>query len=205
MAYFPMFIDLKDKKCSVAGGGQVALRKVESLLKFEGCVEVIAPAICEELDALKDKIRIYRRKAVLEDFKDSFLVIAATDSREVNHAISTYCHQHHIFVNVIDSQPECSFVFPATVKREEIIVGITTSGTSPVLSSQIRKSVEEAVPQYYGTLSLELGRWREELKIRIKEEKVRKKIFRKLAQLGMEQEGKLSTEQVEELIRENLT
>lgn len=201
MAYFPMFIDLKDKKCSVAGGGKVALRKVESLLKFEGRVEVISPEICEELLAYEEQIQIQRKKAVPEDFKDSFLVIAATDNRAVNHAISDYCKEHHIFVNVIDCKEECSFVFPATVKREDISVGITTSGASPVLSSTIRKAVEEAVPEFYGTLSVELGKWREELKERIGEESVRRKIFRKLVLLGIEQEGELFEEQVEELIK----
>ena len=204
MAYFPMFIDLKDKKCSVAGGGKVALRKVESLLKFEGAVEVIAPRICDEILAYGDRVKIRKKEAVPEDFKESFLVIAATDNRNVNHSISSFCREHHIFVNVIDSREECSFVFPATVKREDISVGVTTSGASPVLSSTIRKAVEKAVPEFYGPLSRELGRWREELKERIREEAVRKKIFRSLTELGIEQEGKLPTEQVESLIRDEM-
>lgn len=206
MAYFPMFIDIKGKKCTVAGGGAVALRKIESLLKFEGCVEVIAPMICEEIKELAEKIRLtgelclIEREVKQEDLKDSFLVIAATNQRETNHAISGYCREQGIFVNVIDSKEECSFVFPATVKRENISIGITTSGGSPVLSSTIRKSVEQSVPEYYGKLSVDLGNWREELKVRVEKESVRKKIFRELALQGIEKEGKLSREDFEKII-----
>lgn len=200
MSYFPMFIDLKEKKCLIAGGGKVALRKAESLLKFEGQVKVIAPVVCGEIKKLEGDIQWIEREVELEDLSDCFLVIAATNCRKVNHQISAYCKERHIFVNVIDCKEECSFVFPATVKREDISIGITTSGASPVLSSTIRKSVEKAVPDYYGILSLQLGEWREELKERVKDEPKRREIFRNLVLKGLEQEGNLSREDFERMI-----
>lgn len=200
MAYFPIFMDIKGKKCSVAGGGKVAFRKIESLLKFEGSVEVIAPVICDEIRNLTGEVRLVEREAELEDFKDSFLVIAATNKRQLNQAISEYCRQREIFVNVIDRKEECSFVFPATVKRENISIGITTSGGSPVLSSTIRKSIEQCVPEYYGELSVKLGNWREELKLRVEKEALRKKIFRELVFMGIEKEGDISRQDFEKMI-----
>jgi siroheme synthase-like protein len=202
MAYFPMFIDLEGKKCTVAGGGSVAHRKVESLLKYEASVEVIAPDICEEIRSLSGDLHLAEREVRLEDLSDSFLVIAATDQRKVNQEISSYCRRHNIFVNVIDSKKECSFVFPATVKREKISIGVTTSGGSPVLSSTIRKSIEKAVPEYYGRLSVELGSWREELKERVASADLRKKMFRALTLRGIEQKGQLDRGDFEQIIKE---
>lgn len=203
MAYFPMFIDLKEKKCIVVGGGKVALRKVESLIRFESEVIVIAPELCDEMRALEGQIQILQKEAEEIDLKGSFLVIAATNKREINHAVSTYCRREHIFVNVIDSKEECSFVFPATVKRETISIGITTSGGSPHLSSSIRKKIEQAVPEYYGTLAQQLGEWREELKDRILEEPMRRKIFRQLVEEGMERKEPFTREDLEQIIKEN--
>lgn len=200
MAYFPLFVEIEGKDCAVAGGGKVAYRKIESLLKFGGRVKVVAPAFCSEILALKDKVSLVKKEACPEDFEGCFLVIAATNAREVNRGISEYCKMRGIFVNVIDSQEECSFVFPAVVKRGDVSIGITTSGGSPALSAAIRKSVEQSVPEFYGELSEKLKRWRKDLKKRIADEKVRRAVFTKLVEAGIQKGGNLSQEDLEEII-----
>ncbi|MDO4554589.1 MAG: bifunctional precorrin-2 dehydrogenase/sirohydrochlorin ferrochelatase [Lachnospiraceae bacterium] len=204
MAYFPMFIDLKGKRCVIAGGGKVACRKAESLCRFEAQVEVIAPEICPELEAFEDsnrEISFQKRAVEREDLVGSFLVIAATDSRKVNRMVSEFCREEDIFVNVIDSQEESTFVFPATLKREDISVGITTSGSSPFLSSSIRKTIEKAVPEYYGELSKSLGRIREKVKAEVPLESDRRKIMKWVTQTGLEKKEVLSADEVEQIIK----
>ena len=83
MAYFPMFVQLKNKKCLVIGGGRIALRKIEVLKDFEADVTVIAPEMIPQIRQI-DKIRRIFRTFMEEDFKEAELVVAATNDPKVN-------------------------------------------------------------------------------------------------------------------------
>ena len=87
MAYFPMFVQLKKKKCLVIGGGKIALRKIEVLKDFEADVTVIAPEMILQIRQMNDICRIFR-SFMDKDFDEADLVVAATDDKEINHKIS---------------------------------------------------------------------------------------------------------------------
>ncbi len=142
MAYFPFFIDIKDKRCLVVGGGKVALRKIQKLIEFGAQIIVIAPNVISEISSL-DGIEIRYREFLDEDIENAFMVIGATDNSELNTHIFKLCNQSNILVNTVEDEEKCGFIFPALVHKENITVGITTSGKSPFYSKLLREKIEK--------------------------------------------------------------
>ncbi len=130
-AYFPMFVDLSAKRIVAVGAGRIAARRVKTLAGFASDITVIAPEFDPELEALAAEGRIVpvRRVFADADLDGAELVLAATDSREVNGRICDLCAQRHIPVNVIDDPDRCDFFFPGVVKEGSVVVGVTASGT----------------------------------------------------------------------------
>jgi precorrin-2 dehydrogenase len=139
--YYPAFLNLNKKKTVVIGGGKVAERKVLSLINTGAQITVISPEITKRIEKEKEKGRIrhisrqYRRG----DLKDTFLVIAATDSRVVNEKIS---QESPCLVNVVDTPEICNFIVPSVINRGPLTIAIATGGISPALSRSIRQELE---------------------------------------------------------------
>ena len=156
MSYFPFFIDLEGKEGLVIGGGSVALRKVEKLLPYGPKLTVIAPEILP-------KIKKYEGISCMEiPFTASALegksfVIAASDHARVNHEAARLCRERGILVNVVDDKAECSFLFPALVKRGELSVGISTGGASPSAAVYVKEQIDELLPEDFGEILDELA------------------------------------------------
>lgn len=205
MAYFPFFIDIQEKHCLVAGGGQVALRKVKVLLQFGVYITVVAPVICQELKELEQeegRLLLIEREFQSSDITSAFFVVAATNRKEVNEAIGMLCKQANTLVNIADSREESSYLFPSIVKRGDVVIGTSTSGNSPDLAKWVRKELEEAIPDYVAELTESLGQYREEIKKRVASEALRKKAFKELLYLGMKQQGKLDDIMFEQVLKE---
>lgn len=204
MAYFPFFIDIQDKHCLVVGGGAVALRKVTVLLQFGVYITVVAPRICKELKELEkveSRIILLEREFMSTDISQSFFVVAATNNKVVNEAISALCKQANTLVNVADSKESSSYLFPSIVKRGEVVVGTSTSGNSPDIAKWVKTSVEDAIPDYVAELAQSLGRYRTALKERIHSEGQRKEAFKELLYMGMKSQGKVTDDMLEEVIK----
>ena len=149
MPLFPAFIDLKDKMVVVVGGGRVATRKVERLLPFGPRIKVISPSITQELRELylSKRITWKKRKFLLRDLKDAHMVIVAVDSIDLQRRVFSYCSRRGMLCNAVDSPQYCNFIFPALVVRGDLVVGISTSGKVPALSSILRQRIEESLPK----------------------------------------------------------
>jgi siroheme synthase-like protein len=143
MAYFPLFIDLKERRCLVVGGGTVALRKIETLLRFDAAITVISPAAQPEIGRLAGAGRlIYRRKPYQSgDAAGYFLAVAATSVSEVNRLVCEEASRLNIWVNSADDPRQCSFIFPAVVQNGDLVVGVSSSGQFPVLSRLLREQI----------------------------------------------------------------
>jgi len=143
MNYYPAFLNLKGKKAVVVGGGRIAERKVLSLVKAGADVTVVSPQLTERLRKEKEakRIRHRARKYRPGDLKDSFLVIAATDSPEVNSKVA--CGAPAL-LNVVDVPRECNFIAPSVVKRGQLVFAISTGGTSPAFAKAVRKEIEKS-------------------------------------------------------------
>ncbi|MGN0466807.1 MAG: bifunctional precorrin-2 dehydrogenase/sirohydrochlorin ferrochelatase [Lachnospiraceae bacterium] len=204
MAYFPVFIEMKNKTCLVVGGGRIATRKIKTILSYGANVKVIAPKICDEIKQYaKENINLdmQEREFAYEDCEGMFLVIGATNDIKLNKNIYRYCNQRNILVNIINGKDFCTFLFPSTIRRKDISIGITTSGKSPALAKAIRKQIEENLPSHYGELNEILGWAREYIIGEIGEERKRRRIFSHLIELGTKQNKLWTREEILEIIR----
>ena len=195
MPFFPMFIDLKDKPVLIAGGGRVALRKLEKLSPYGGKLSVVAPDI---LPGIADfpGVKLKRRGFKASDLRPRpALVIAATDSREVNRRISRLCRNRHIPVNVADDPALCSFLFPALVHQGAFSAGISTGGASPVAAAYFKERIKELLPEGLEGLLLWLESLRPAVKAAVPEQSRRGEIFRRLFEAGMAKGAPLTREE----------
>ncbi len=202
MPYFPMYRNLSSKKCVIAGGGAVALRKVKNLLRFGADVQVFAPQISEEIEHILPKDTLHYKKIEQKEIEGAELVIAATNQREVNHQISLWCEEFKVPVNVIDSPEESTFLFPSFVMRGDICIGINTAGQSPIVSKKIRKRVEKAIPEEYADIAVQLGEVKRYGKEHISDEKKRKQILTVVAEQAFEKERALTKNELQECLGE---
>ncbi len=154
MALFPMFVDLKDQDCLIIGAGEVALRKIEQLVKFSPNLTVIAPDIHNEIRALAQEysIILLEREYDIDDCENRFLVIGALDDIREQEKIYASCVIQKIPVNCVDSPVLCSFIFPALIVEGDLCVGINTSGKAPAVSSALRQYLTSLIPQKISTL-----------------------------------------------------
>ena len=200
MSYFPFFMEIKEKKCLVVGGGMVALRKIEKLLPFGGDITVVSPVFCPEIEEMEG-ITCICRKFEKNDIDGMLFVIGATDDETVNGEISALCREKHIPVNIVDDPAKCTFFFPALVKRGEFVVGFSTGGGSPLAAQYVRKKVEDAVPAGFDKVVAVLSAVRERVKTEIPDIKKRENIFKQIFALALEKEGELSETEIDEIIR----
>lgn len=147
-------MDLKGRDCVVVGGGEVAARKVESLLSCGAAVTVIAPKLAPEIAALAKGGRITHVGAEYsrQSLAGRALVIAATDSEKVNRAVYDDAVREGVPVNVVDVPELCTFIVPSFVERGDLLIAITTSGKSPAMAKRIRMEMEERFGPEYGEM-----------------------------------------------------
>lgn len=182
MGYFPFFIDIKDRRCVVIGGGTVALRKVEKLIPFKPRITVIAPEICREITELKN-IVTEKRSFAESDLDGAFMAISATDNEELNSRIFDLCAGRKILVNTVDDKEKCGFIFPALVHEKDITVGITTSGRSPVYAKFLREQIDVLLYSFHLEIAELLGRYRPVVKRIFSTEHKRKEAFEAILDL----------------------
>lgn len=148
MEGLPVTLVVKNRRCIVVGGGAVAARKADLLLRAEASVAVVAPHLGAELEALAaaGRIRHSARGFVPRDLAGAALAVAATGNRAVNAAVAAAAGKRGIPVNVVDDPALCLFTMPAIVERGRVSVAIATGGASPTLARRLRAEIERALP-----------------------------------------------------------
>ncbi|EXE80755.1 siroheme synthase CysG [Acinetobacter baumannii] len=170
MDIFPISLKLQQQRCLIVGGGHIALRKATLLAKAGAIIDVVAPAIEDQLLQL---IKTTGGEPFIEAFGEKFLstpyrlVIAATNDAEVNKIVFEQCEARNLLVNSVDDIPHCRFMVPAIIDRSPLIVSVASNGTSPVLSRQIRTQLETSIPHGMGKLAEFSGKWRNQVKEKI--------------------------------------
>lgn len=144
MAYFPLFVDLEGKNVLIVGGGKVAMRKVEKLIPFGCRVTVVSGKIRDEIRAMD--ACVFQRDFEDGDVDNRDLVIAATDEPALNTRVCNLAKEKKIPVNSVDDKKNCTFLFPALVKRGKLTVGVCSSGASPSAAKWVKKQVEDVLP-----------------------------------------------------------
>lgn len=168
-ALYPMFADLTGRRCAVIGGGTVATGKAAALADAGAVVRLVSPQVTSGLTRMIDDglIAEHRRRTYRPaDLEGCFLVIAATDSEQVNRSVRQDAEARNMLCNVIDAPSLCSFIVPSTVRRGDLALAVSTGGASPTLATQVRRQLEEAYgPEWEGLVAL-MRELRDELKAR---------------------------------------
>ena len=140
---FPLFVSLSGKTVTVVGAGKIASRRIKVLLEYGARIRVIAPQICAEIRALPGSLEIIEREYEGGDVSGSFMVIAATDSREVNQKAGADAKAEGINVSVADSREECSFYFPAVIRKGSISIGLVSDGSDHAAAARTAGELRE--------------------------------------------------------------
>lgn len=202
--YFPFFVDIKNKKCLVIGGGNVALRKVKSLLSYGVIIKVISLEFIKEFDKLRNSIYMEKRKFNENDLEGIFFVISATNDSTTNNEIYKLCSKRNILVNTVDSKESCGFIFPSLIQNGSISIGITTSGKSPLISQYLKNQFLKQIPDYFDDFITKLEVYKEKIKKSVNSQIKRKLILKQIMDIGIKNNGNIKDSDVEQIIYENL-
>jgi precorrin-2 dehydrogenase/sirohydrochlorin ferrochelatase len=148
--YFPIFINIQNQKVCIYGGGNIALRRVKTLLDFGAKITVVAPDCTAEIRdfAAEGKVQYIAdswESGSIPD--DAFMVIAATSSEAVNHEIYMEAKQKNITANNASNKEECDFYFPAIIRQGAMVAGLTASGTDHKLTRRVAARLRNALKQ----------------------------------------------------------
>ncbi len=169
MMFYPVYLNLRRKRVIVIGGGEVAERKVESLLGTAASVTVISPKVTSRLAGLArtKHIRVRKREYKRGDCMGAVLVLSATDDAKINRAVFREAAAEGALVNTADQPELCDFIMPAVVRRGDIAIAISTGGTSPGLAAQLRRRIERIVGPEYAKLTELLSQARPKIRRRV--------------------------------------
>jgi len=184
MSLLPIFLKLHGRRCLLVGAGSVALDKIRTLLGTGLQLRVVAPYARPEIRQLAEegKLEWIERCFDPSDLDDRFLVIAATDSPEVNAAVYHAAVERNILCNSVDDIPNCDFFFGAVVSRGDLQLAISTAGESPAFAQRLRREIDEQLPKDIGPWLEDLGRLRREILRTLPRSEARKVLLHQLAQ-----------------------
>lgn len=162
----------------------MAARKVAQLLSANGQVCVVAPSLCPALASLLAAGHIEHKAtgftaALLEE---CVLVIAATDNKAVNEAVSKLAKARQLPVNVVDNPALCSFIMPSVIDRDPVQIAVSTGGASPVLARLLRARLESMIPAAYGRLAILMQEFRGKVKQRFPDMQQRRRFWEHILQ-----------------------
>ncbi len=188
MQYLPLFVSLHHRVCLVVGGGEVAARKIELLLRAGAQVYVIAPELCPVLNSQRQENRITHISGSFENHDAAqlpariTLIIAATNQDTVNRKVFEYARALNVPVNVVDTPALCDFTFGAIVDRDPVLVAISSGGSAPVLARSIRSIIEAHLPAGFGQFIKLINKFRDKIQALYKTEDEQQTFYRDLLQ-----------------------
>lgn len=166
--YYPVFLNIRGKRCVVVGGGKVALRRVKVLLEHGADVEVVSPSLCPELGQLAkaQTITVLLKEYEPKDIEGAFIAIAATAESDTNQKVADEARRQKILVNVATSPEQSDFILPSYLRRGNLTIAVSTAHRSPALARKIRTRLEQDFGEEYASLADLIEEVRSELKKR---------------------------------------
>ena len=160
--YFPAFLDLRGRRCVVAGGGVIGERKAQALLECGAVVIVVSPTLTPELAALASSRRIEHRARLFRrsDLRGCALAISATGDARVDETIALMSRRARVLVNAVDRPEHCDFIMPSVLRRGELQIAVSTGGRSPALAREIRRGLERLFGPDYAEIVRRAGAYR---------------------------------------------
>ena len=155
MRYYPAFMDLSGRPVLLVGGGEPAARKLRLLVRAGARVTVVAPRANREIAQIAEagQVTLCQRRFRPGDLDGQGLVIGATGVPEVDAEVARAAEAAGLAVNIVDRPELSTFITPAIVDRDPVVIGISTGGTAPVLARRIRGAIETLLPSRLGRLA----------------------------------------------------
>jgi len=153
--YLPIGLSLKKKPCLIVGGGNVALRKIDTMFEYDSKITVIAPKPDDKIEYYSQRklLKLEKREYIIGEASKYGLVIAASDNAAVNKTVAEDCNKAGVPINVVDSPSLCDFIFPAIIQRDCLTISILSDGKAPFLSGHLRMILEDLFPSHWSKIA----------------------------------------------------
>ena len=189
MAYFPAFIKLDNIDILIVGGGYIASEKLEHLLDFTKNIKIIAPLLNNSMkQMISENNLVYENRIYKKgDISKFGIIIIAVDNiplqEEIFNESKTYSN---CLCNSVDSVNYCDFIFPSYIKKDDLTIAVSTSGSSPAVSKYLRRYLEKLIPNSIGDFLRKMKDYRSKMpKGRERMEFLDKKAQKYISQLGV--------------------
>jgi len=165
MSYFPAFVKLDDKKILIVGGGYIAYEKLDHLLDFTHNISVIALEFSDEMLSRieKEGLKFEKRAYKEGDIKEYGVVIVAVDDIALQAEIFQESKKYNCLCNSVDSVAYCDFIFPSYIKKDDLTIAVSTSGSSPAVAKHLRIYLQKLIPDGIGEFLKEMKNLRKSL------------------------------------------
>ena len=163
--YYPVNLDITNRRCVIIGGGDVAERKAERLIECGAQVTIVSPLLTPLLEERKKARQIVHVDRDYEEktLHGAFMVIGATDRNEINAQISQDALSLGILVNIVDDPDKCNFILPSLVQQGDLSIAISTGGKSPALAKKLREDMQQQYGPEYQVLLRIMGSLRKKV------------------------------------------
>jgi siroheme synthase-like protein len=179
---YPVILNLHDRPCVVIGGGALAEEKARGLVEAGARVKVVAPALHEGLEHLRQiaALEWIPRAYQTGDLDDAFLAVAADEDRSANAAIYRDAVQARVLINCLDDPPHCQFAYASIHRQGDLVIALSTTGRCPALAVRIRQKLADDYGPAYGEFLAIVGGWRECIAMKWPDFNTRRKLWYKL-------------------------
>lgn len=187
--YYPVALRLSGKRCMIIGGGKVAERKLNGLLESGADrIELISPTVTDAIErqAAAGRLKWSRRPYRQGDIEGVWLLIAATDNRELNASVAEEADRLGVLSNIADDYERGSFIAPSVIRRGPLLIAVTTSGASPALAKSLAGELDERYGKRYGEAIIKLGELRKLVYTRMEDREWREEVLRRAAKESLE-------------------
>ena len=150
--FFPIFLDLSERRVVFVGGGRIATRRVKAIVPFAPQVVVVSPSVSDEIRALVDAGEVTWRQSewtpdVAYALDGDDVVLACTDDAALNESIQRQCREAGVLVNICSDHAKCDFYFPGIVRRGNVTVAVNASGRDHARARELRERIEELLDE----------------------------------------------------------
>lgn len=187
---YPIMLNVANQHVVVIGGGKVAERKIHGLLEAKAKITVVAPEVTAGIQQLAAAgALVWRQKTFSpDDLDEAWVVIAATNDRDVNKAVAKAAKPYQL-INIADDPERSNFHVPAVVRRGRLTIAVSTGGASPTVAQQIRRRLEEMYDEEYERYVDFLYECRQWILQNVDDEQKRKKLFKTIAEESFRKKG----------------
>lgn len=163
MSYFPVFIKFDNKKILIIGGGKIALRKLKYILEFTNNITLISNDYIKEIEELVEinSLTYTQRKYKSEDAKGFDIVIAAVDNIKLQELIYQETREYKCLYSCVDIQEYCDFIFPAYIKKGDLTIALSTSGSSPAMAKHLKLWLDKILPNSIENFLKQMRKYRD--------------------------------------------